>query len=274
MKQLVVTLVLAIATAIGLQTAAQPSEPDRVAYRETPQGTLHLQVHRPPADADGDTPAARPALVLFHGGGWVRGRPESLQPIARHLADRGTTVISVQYRLIGEHRQLTPFDLFDDARAAHRFVVDHAADLRIDPQRIALGGGSAGGHLATALVAFGDDDLPPAAALVLLNPAFDLSDTGWQSGRRKVQAAGADPLAFSPAHHVHADFPPTLIIHGSEDRVTPLANARDFQQRMRQAGVTCDLIAFPDRGHGFFNGEDRGIVLEHIDHFLNAQRLN
>jgi acetyl esterase len=108
-----------------------------------PAGDVPLRVYVPTSE-----PGPRPALVYFHGGGWVIGDIETHDGTVRSLADAsGVTCVSVGYRRAPED----PFPAaFDDCVAAVRWVVDNAADLDIDPSRVAVGGDSAGGNLAAA----------------------------------------------------------------------------------------------------------------------------
>ncbi len=119
-------------------------------------------------------------LVFFHGGGWVVGDVDTHDGTCRFLARHsGCAVVSVDYRRPPEHPFPAPVD---DALAAFRDVVARAAELGADPQRIAVGGDSAGGHLAavTALQATADDGPAPAFQL-LLYPVVDNSGGHWRS---------------------------------------------------------------------------------------------
>ncbi|WP_422932016.1 alpha/beta hydrolase family protein [Singulisphaera sp. PoT] len=90
----------------------------------------------------------RPAAVFFHGGGWVGGRPGQFDTQARYLASRGMVCALVEYRLLdkGEaEKETPPVACCRDAKSAMRWVRSHAGGLGIDPNRVAAGGGSAGG---------------------------------------------------------------------------------------------------------------------------------
>jgi acetyl esterase/lipase len=221
-------------------------------YRTVGDRELTTLVFEPQADATaGDK--QRPAVVFFHGGGWVGGQPRQFSPFARDLAARGAVCFSAEYRLIQDGNGVTPQDCLDDAVAMMRYVREHAELWNIDPGRIAVGGGSAGGHLAASLVTLIDEpDLRPAA-LLLYNPALDLSEDGWQGGAKQVKKAGGDPIAFSPAHHVDVPLPPTLIFHGSADPVITIEAIRRFRDRAAAVGSDITLDVFEGRGHGFFN---------------------
>src|SRR5688572_5980712 len=192
--------------------AASPAEQDVFAgeplgtphvYKIVGERALKLHVVEP---AERQPTRRRPAIVFFHGGGWRAGRPVQFNEHARYLATRGMVCVQVEYRLLAGKASEPPLVCVQDAKSAMRWVRAHAAELGIDPERIAAAGGSAGGHLA-AFVGMVDgldapsDDLaisPKANALVLFNPVFDNGpENGY--GRERV---GARYREFSPAHNV------------------------------------------------------------------------
>lgn len=121
-----------------------------------------------------DAPACSPCLLFMHGGGWVLGSLETHDWVCRRLArELGACVLAVDYRLAPEH----PYPAaVEDCAAALRWLVGEAASLGIDPDRIALGGDSAGGNLAAVLALMGrDGTLPRAMFQLLFYPAMDLA---------------------------------------------------------------------------------------------------
>jgi acetyl esterase/lipase len=172
-----------------------------------------------------------------------------------------------------------------------RWVRAHAAELGIDPKRLAAGGGSAGGHVAacTGVIDGLDEKGEDAAvssrpdALVLFNPVLMLDTAafgklgipdGWI---KRVQArfGQRDPGAISPFNHVDAGDPPTIIFHGQADTTVPFATAQHFADAMKQAGVRCELVGFEGAGHGFFNfgrggGEAFYRTMAAADKFLDS----
>ncbi len=156
--------------------ASTPTPPEIGAVKNVtadgPGGPIPLRVYRPAAVASG---TALPALVFYHGGGWVIGDLDTHDVQCRQItAEAGITVVAVDYRLAPEHK--FPASV-DDAWAATRWVVAHGSELGIDPRRIAVGGDSAGGNLAAvvALLARDAGNTPAIALQVLVYPATDLA---------------------------------------------------------------------------------------------------
>jgi acetyl esterase len=138
-----------------------------------PHGDIPLRLYVPAGAAGA---AAQPALVYFHGGGWVLGDLESHDGVCRHLANASQCrVVSVDYRMAPEFRFPAAFD---DSVAATRFVFDNARALGIDPARVAVGGDSAGGNLAAAVaVHAAQGGLPTLAFQLLIYPVVDMGMT-------------------------------------------------------------------------------------------------
>jgi acetyl esterase/lipase len=248
-------------------------------YKTVGDITLKLWILSPKQAAD----EPRPAIVFFFGGGWKSGSPQQFEPQCRHLAQQGMVAITADYRVASRHAA-KPVDCLADARSAIRWVRSNAARLGIDPDRIAAGGGSAGGHLAAA-TAFIDAFDEPAEdrgvsaapnALVLFNPALVLAplpglDLAGFGTRVAANRLGTEAKNLSPAHHVKPDGPPTMIFHGSADETVPLATAEAFAAVMRKAGNRCELVTSEGQPHGFFNREPwRSKTIVEADAFLES----
>ena len=209
--------------------------------------------------------APRPAIVFFFGGGWTGGSPTQFEPQSRHLAERGMIAIVADYR-VKTRQDAKPADCVSDAKACVRWVRANAARLGIDPDRIAVGGGSAGGHLAASVATLpGLDDakddksvscLPNA--LVLYNPGTVMAPfpgldlKGFGAGLDKSKF-GCEPTEISPIHHVTKGLPPTIIFHGKADTTVPYSTVEKFTEVMKAAGNRCELVGFEGQPHGFFN---------------------
>jgi acetyl esterase len=237
------------------KAAALPEPTDRQVYKQVGDTALQVWIWKPAGWQASDR---RPAMVFYHGGAWRAGSPSAFSRQSAKLAERGMVALSVQYRLTSQPG-VTIADCVKDARSAFRWVRAHAAELGIDPARLAAGGGSAGGHLAATLATLngpdeaGDDPSVPLqpAALVLFNPALQLDSP------RAAEAAGLPEVAalraFSPFQHVPRGHPPTLILHGEADTTVPIADARAYAARVTELGGRCEVVGYPDQPHAFFN---------------------
>jgi acetyl esterase/lipase len=190
----------------------------------------------------------RPAVVVFHGLGWTKGQPEWGEAYAKHYAAKGLVSICAQYRLA--EGSITPVHSIDDARDAIRWVRANHAALGIDPKRIAVHGLSTGGHLALAAAMFqGNSSVSPIPnALILYSPAVDLAgnQTFQQLLGDKTLASSVSPMAS-----VAKGLPPTIILQGDVDTVTPFAGAKLFCEKMTAAGNRCELNRYMYVGHLF-----------------------
>jgi acetyl esterase/lipase len=216
-------------------------------YREIDGVALKAFVFAPSGQGQ-KSPA--PAILLFHGGGWAAGSPDWTFAAARRFAAAGLVAISVQYRLSDERS--TPIDALADVCASFHWVRAESARLGVQPQRIAASGVSAGGHLAAtaATVGCGNTEgeygIGGPDALVLWSPALDVS--GDESFRRLLRDR-ATVQAYSPVEHVRPRMPPTHIVHGDRDTLTPLRGAQRFCDSVRAGGGVCELVVYPGVGH-------------------------
>jgi acetyl esterase/lipase len=260
----------------------------RVAGRE-----LKLDVTIPSAPVPGGGPL-RPALMQIHGGGWVLGdKREQGIPLLGHMAAQGWVGFNVNYRL---SPAATFPDHLVDLKWGLAWIREHAADYGIDPDFICVTGGSAGGHL-TALMALTQND-------PRYQPGFDAADT-------RVAAAvpfygiydftphghfGSDPAIYrkflepivlkafvdeephryeeaSPIHHIDADAPPFLVIHGDRDTLAPIEDARTFVERLRAVSRQPVLFAeMQGAQHAFevFPSPRTAKVIEGVERFLST----
>lgn len=244
---------------------------ESLVYKKVAERELKLFIEKP---VDWKATDKRPAMVFYFGGGWVGGTPMQFAKQSAYFASRGMVGVRVEYRTIPAGDKGPPTVCCADAKSAMRYVRGHAAELGIDPARIAASGGSAGGHLAafTAMVG-GQDDAqddvsisPKPNALVLFNPVFNNGPGQW--GHERV---GARFMEFSPAHHITKDVPPTIVFLGDSDKLIPVSVVRDFETGMKAAGVRCDAHIYPKAGHGFFNtGPAYTQTVDEADKFLTS----
>jgi acetyl esterase len=207
--------------------------------------------------------AAGPALVFFHGGGFVICDLETHDALCRRLAAAaGLRVISVAYRLAPE----APFPAqLEDGEAAVRWVMSEAAELGADPARILVGGDSAGGYIAVAAAAKLNAERPGAVSgQLLIYPLLELDDAAWASslfahsrivgraavGYIRAQLKLGDTAGSSLVDIDPSPLPPTLIATGGAlDPCRP--DGRKLAARLQGAGKPVTLLEFPRLPHGF-----------------------
>jgi acetyl esterase/lipase len=253
MRSAEVWLVAALRLAVIPSVAAAegvpaPKAPVEHVYAQPDGTSLKVYVFSPDKQGGGK----RSAIVLFHGGGWAMGEPEWAFARARHFAGLGMVAVAAQYRL-SDQKTITPLDAMADARAAIRWVRGQADSLGIDPKRVAAYGWSAGAHLAACAAIFDKDASSTGVsakpdALVLVSPAVSLDGDSWVQRLLMDRGKAQD---ISPDEHVRKGLPPTLILQGDVDTVTPLAGSKRFCDRMRAAGNTCELQVYKGFGHLF-----------------------
>lgn len=226
------------------------------------QPDVPLRIYRPRT-----APAVSPALVFFHGGGWIMGDLESHDAFCRIVAARSdAVVIAVDYRLAPEHRFPAAVE---DCEHAWRHVVGNAGRLGVDPGRLAMGGDSAGGNLAASVCRRLRDAGGPMPVLqALIYPATDFTAEGGSlvdnaEGYFLTRAAielMASMYVPDEAAKRHPDASPLLAedLSGLPPAFVQVAGydpLRDegvaYAGRMREAGVSVDLVEYPTVVHGF-----------------------
>lgn len=198
------------------------------------------------------------AIIFFHGGGWNNGTAEQFLPQSEYLASRGMVAIRASYRLKNVHGT-SPKEALEDAKSAIRFLRRHAKELHILPNKIAAGGGSAGGHLAAAAFTSININDPKDAmdvsakpnSLVLFNPVIDNGPEGY--GYERIKTWFPD---ISPMHGITKKFPPTVLFLGTKDALIPVSTGEIFRDKIKKAGGHCTLFLYEGAGHGFFGWKD------------------
>src|ERR1700733_2692338 len=243
-------------------------EPDALGYVENlavpgPGGEIPVRVYA--IERGG---ALRPALVYFHGGGFVFGNLDTHDAVCRSIAkESGAVVISVDYRLAPESKFPAAVE---DSYAATIWVAANAERLGIDANRIAVGGDSAGGNLAAVIAMRCRDAGGPAlAAQVLLYPVTDYTtyetDSHRDFGEGDFLTRGAmdcftghylasgDQKRHPEVSPLHApnlsNLPPALVITAEFDPLRDEGEA--YAQRLEQAGVPVTVSRYPGMVHGF-----------------------
>ncbi|MEP4078581.1 alpha/beta hydrolase [Haloferula sp.] len=237
----------------GAEKEAEISAADQEVVYKTVGGTkLKLHVFKPEGWKASDE---RPAIVFFFGGGWNGGSPKQFFGQCEHLASRGMVAMSAEYR-VKSRNKTTPRECVMDGKSAVRWIRQNAKTLGIDPNQLAAGGGSAGGHVAAATAnakGFEEEgeDLSVSSkpdALVLFNPVFDNGPKGY--GHARVKDYWEE---ISPMHNINPKSPPTVVFLGTKDHLIPAATGEAYKKRMEDEGRRCDLHLYEGQGHGFFN---------------------
>jgi acetyl esterase/lipase len=252
------TFIVTAATPTGTtnQTETTPlslpgSEP--FVFRKVGTNELRLHVVKPEGWKKGDQ---RTCYIVFFGGGWISGSPERSIGSAKWAAGNGMVGIAPDYRTRNRFKS-TPEDCVADGRAALNWVIEHAAELGIDPAKIVVQGGSAGGHVAawTAIPKPGPGPNDPApkqlpAALVLLNPVSDTTASGY-GGPKRFGNQEERAKASSVPDQMPAKMPPTIIFHGTADETVPYANSVALRDKLVATGNRAELVMFPGLGHSY-----------------------
>ncbi len=284
-RRLLVAVAVLVASASGCTLIATPDGPTPLRYRDAifdrvdttadltygsaPDAdnvaeTLTLDLYEPHLDNAG----ARPAIVLVHGGAFSFGDKESpeLVDLANYLGRRGFVSVSIDYRLLAPNGCVGPDDpsplcldaargAQHDAQAAVRWLRLNATTYRIDPNRIAMAGSSAGA-IASLLAAYRSDD--PGT-----------------SGNPGPSSAIAGAISISGGIRGAATFTgpgdaPTLLFHGTADTVLPYAWTVETWQAARAAGLYANLELLPDAGHVPYDAY-RDLIRDQTANFLYQQ---
>ena len=218
-----------------------------------------LTVYLPPAER-----ASGAAMVICPGGGYSTiAIDKEGHDVARWLTTRGIAGLVLKYRLPGADTKSDemPWPLQDVIRALG-MARDHAADWRIDPQRLGVLGFSAGGHMA-AYASNVDREL---AFAVLVYPVISMDSKLTHKGSR-LHLLGDRPSRalterYSLERHVTAQNRPTFLVHARNDDVVNVVNSVRYAEALRQAGVACELALYDQGGHGFGLGATDGILAQ------------
>ena len=211
-----------------------------------------------------------PVVVWIHGGGWTDGDHTGLENLS--LAERGYFTANIEYRLSQE--AIFPAQIHD-CKAALRYLRAHAAEYRLDPNRVGVWGASAGGHLVALLGTSagvpeleGDLGYPEQSsevqAVVDYCGPTDLTQMLQEQAQQELLAQVLDQLlggplakrrvlarAASPVTYVGPTNAPFLIVHGDGDDIVPLNQSERLDAALRAAGVESKLVAVKGAGHGF-----------------------
>ncbi len=266
-----IPLALFLIVCAAAQVMTQPPVeiiPD-VVYGHKDGLAMTFDVIKPKANANGA------AVIFMVSGGWVSpySPPPQTAERFKELLEKGFTLIAVRHG--GSPKYLIP-DIVSDVRRAVRFIRHNAKQWGVDPNRLGVFGGSAGGHLALVLGTASDNGDPNAkedfmkesdrvASVVAYFPPVDLrplarglnpQPTGGTLDRFPALNFEKEKAAdYSPIVHVSPDDPPTLLIHGDKDDLVPVNNSKLIYEAFQKNNVKSQLIIIEGAGHGF-RGDD------------------
>jgi len=246
---------------------------------------LLLDVMRPVGDA-----AARPAVIMVHGGGWIGGNKRDMRPFAEPIAREGMVVFNVSYRLAFGRENTWPAQL-DDVQRAVRWVRRNAATYGVDPARIGAMGASAGGHLVAMLGLVDTRDNSDASlagfssrvkCVVDIFGPTDLADDlskkvplGMSANDMVRQLLGGTPAEkpeaareASPLFRIGKEPAAFQIWHGRKDSIVPADHSERLHAALKQAGATSELIIFEDEDHGWKRKENQARFAKEAMSFL------
>jgi acetyl esterase len=242
-------------------------EPENVAKVEDrtipgPLGEIPVRIYTP----SGNGP--HPALVYYHGGGWVIGNLETVDAVCRLLTNRAQcVVVSVDYRLAPEHKFPAAAE---DAYAAAKWVAENASSIQVDANRIAIGGDSAGGNLTAVVALMAKDRGGPSLIYQMLiypvtNYSFD-TKSYLENGEKyfltkdmmvwfwnhylREELDGKNPYASPLLAEDLSGLPPALVITAEYDPLRDEGEA--YAKRLIDAGVAVELKRYHGMIHGFF----------------------
>jgi acetyl esterase/lipase len=233
-------------------------------FAEYPNKKLMLDLFLP--ENRGDNPI--PCVVCIHGGGWRVNRRVWFEPFAQYLADNGFAAVTIDYRMLPA---VTVKECVYDCKAAVRWVRANADRYGLDPQTIGAIGASAGAHLAVLLGTTADiselegmggnqhQSSAVQAVVGIATPSFNLSKDSRIS--RWLGMSTEDLKLMSPYENISKSSAPLYLIHGTADETVPPDNSQEMCDKYKEVGVHVELTWIPDEGHGFYEGNDRGIAL-------------
>lgn len=263
---LVASALLAVTLHLG---AADPIVPDNVSFERNIEfanpDDQHLQLNiARPKNARGPLPA----VICIHGGGFRAGSREGYNKLCLTLAENGFAAFTVSYRLAPKYQFPAAVH---DTKAAVRWLRMNAKKFNIDPERIGVTGGSAGGHLAqflgvtSGLKEFeGDQNVGVSSHVACVVNVYGPSDFTKSYGKSvdahvvlplwlggDLKTALANHIRSSPLNWVTPAAAPTLLIHGTEDKYVAHEQAVWMRDRLVTSGVSAELLTLEGAGHGF-----------------------
>lgn len=218
-------------------------------------------------------PGPHPAVLVIHGGGWIRGEPADMEHFVDRLTAEGYAVANISYRLAPEHRWPAQFE---DCRAALRWLRLQAGGLRIDPERIGVLGYSAGAHLAVMLgVHSPANPAERVTAVVAGAGPYDVRVYENSPYLKKLIGGTPDqyPEAYadaSPITKVSPDDAPSFLYHGMHDKLVEVEQSMNMAQALKKQNVPVIFRQEPF-GHTLtflFDDETMTLAMQFFNQYL------
>jgi acetyl esterase/lipase len=282
-------LLLSVGWAWG-QTNVDFTRTEDVIYGRKFGTALTLDVFQP-------RPANGVGIILMVSGGWFSSHDSINADYFRPLMDRGYTVFAVVH---GSQPKFVITEIVPDINRAVRFIRHNAAHYGVDPNRLGITGGSAGGHLSLTMGTQGGPGdanakdpvdressavqcvacfFPPTDFLNYSQPGEDavgvgtLKDFKSAFGPRADAEEGRQKLGreISPIYFIHSNMPPMLIIHGDADKLVPIYQAQTFVKRCEEVGSKAKLVVREGKQHGWPDmGKDMELLADWFDEYLRG----
>ncbi len=257
----------------GFIVAAEPIVEEGITYAKVGDTELKLDLARP------SSPGPHPGIVFIHGGGWYQGSRQGYRDDIEEAAKRGYVAVTLSYRLMQfdtQNRDTTKASpifpaQINDCKSGVRWLRANATKYQLDPARIGVTGGSAGGHLSL-LVGLADaaaklegesgylDQSSRVQAVVnVFGPTemascYQTSSVAWIFRLFMGGTPDESPRTYSmssPVTYASADDPPVLTIHGDKDVLVPIDQAHKLDAAIKAAGGKHQLLILKGQGHGF-----------------------
>lgn len=260
MKSFLLLSFLAVSALPAADTFTMPGLKQDIEFARAGDVSLTLDAYAPEATGPFAT------CILVHGGGFTKGDKHSfIKPLFEPLSKAGFVWFTINYRLAPQHQWPA---CVEDVNSAIKWVKAHAADYKVDVNRIALIGESAGGYLVSAAGVTANDETRVAAVVPFYAPhdlvmqvklRGELGNLAGLIGMTELNDAAWTKLAMiSPINQIRSGLPPFLQIHGDKDEKVPLTQSVNFEARMKAAGNKCETIVIPGGSHGMGGWEKLG----------------
>lgn len=240
---------LLAATLVFAAVGSAATVTNNIEYVKRSSGPLLLDVSIP------EGPGPFPAVIVVHGGGFTHGNKRMFTtPIFEPLSYGRFAWFTIDYRLAPAVRAQ---EQVDDVLSALAWVHQHTAEYRVDRQRIALMGESAGAYLVDYAAAVAPKETPIAGVVSFYGPAdlaIQFKDKPVPDGLKAFFSDGLQKM--SPVNMVREGMPPFLLLHGTADELVPYEESPKFCEALKAHGNQCDLYTIPGARHGMSRWEE------------------